>query len=238
MVISRSNFLDSSLSVESHSDWFICLHELIKLSYQIFILDCEYICQVCLNSELIKIFIVPTPLIKMIIANQSLKKLPFFHAFLLFYSLACLLNFSQILILLNISLWLQNLGVLIMNLDCNVVDQWVVAIFSATSILKFLGFISKNLSHYSLHVWNLVQHTFHKAVKLSSGKRLYRFSRAEDGDHNLMASLESGSDSLKFWPSLKIGYPLYFLCLFYTYRIISDKSISFLIIIFLSAFRI
>ena len=157
MVISRSNFLDSSLSVESHSDWFICLHELIKLSYQIFILDCEYICQVCLNSELIKIFIVPTPLIKMIIANQSLKKLPFFHAFLLFYSLTCLLNFSQILILLNISLWLQNLGVLIMNLDCNVVDQWVVAIFSATSILKFLGFISKNLSHYSLHVWNLVQ---------------------------------------------------------------------------------
>jgi len=52
-------------------------------------------------------------------------------------------------------------------LDCDhsdVVDQWVVANFSATYILKCLGFISKHLSHYSLHVWNLVQLTWLKIL--------------------------------------------------------------------------
>ena len=155
MVISRSNFLDSSLSVESHSDWFICLHELIKLSYQIFILDCEYICQVCLNSELIKIFIVPTPLIKMIIANQSLKKLPFFHAFLLFYSLACLLNFSQIFILLNISLWLQNLGVIILNLDSIFLLIFWRRIFLIYFFLLAYGFEKWFLNQLILTIFNL-----------------------------------------------------------------------------------
>ncbi len=69
--------------------WFIYLHELIKLSFQLFILDCDH---------------------------------------------------------------------------SDVVDQWVVAIFSASSILKCLGFITKHLSHFSLHVWNLVQLTWLKIL--------------------------------------------------------------------------
>ena len=95
------------------------------------------------------------PLIKMVIANQSLKKLPFFHAFLLFYSFACLLNFSQIFILLNISLWLQNLGVIILNLDSIFLLIFWRRIFLIYLFLLAYGFEKWFLNQLILTIFNL-----------------------------------------------------------------------------------